>query len=128
MITKYIDVGDNKWGVIVCYDYNLLDFDDMWAIMRSFGLSGAKADDSLRILSELNTGMAISNEDLRMSVIFIGDVVNESEWWSTLNHELLHVGNAIINYYDEDFDGEPAAYLQGYLMKSVVEKVAYPCY
>lgn len=128
MKTKYIDIGDGRWGLIICYDFGLSDYDDMWAIMRSFNMSNKGANEALIILNEPNTGMAVSNYDIRMSVIFISEATSASEWWNTVNHELLHVGTAIIDYYNEDFEGEPAAYLQGYLMKKVVEEIGYPCY
>lgn len=128
MITTYIDVGDGKWGVLLCYNYYYVDKKDMWAIMRSLGLSNKKSNDALDVLSHPNSGMTVSNYDIRMSAVFISDTTSESEWWSTVNHELLHVGSAIIDYYGEEFDGEPAAYLQGYLMKMVVEKIGSPCY
>ena len=127
METKYIDV-DGHWGVIVCYDYDFRDYDDIWAICRSFGLSNRKTDEAIKVLSSPNSGMTISNYDIRMSVVFISDTTNDSEWWSTCVHELKHVTDAIIDYYGEDEIGEPAAYLDGFLMKRVVEEIASPCY
>lgn len=127
MTTKYIDVGNGKWGVLLCFDYYLLDYDDMWAIMRAFGMSNRKANEALKVLGSLNSGMTISNDSIRMSAVFISDTTSEGEWWNTLNHELLHVVTAIIDYYGEPYYGEPAAYLQGYLMKKIVEKVGSPC-
>lgn len=128
MTTTYLEVGDNKWGIIVCYDYTEEDHKDMWSIMRSFGVPGLKAKEALRILSAVNTGMAVSNEDLRMSAIFISDATNESEWWSSLTHELYHVANAIIDYYGEEYDGEPAAYLYGELVRMAVSEISSPCF
>ena len=127
METKYIDV-DGYWGVIVCYDYGFNDYDDIWSICRSFGLSNKKTNKALRVLSEMNTGMTISNYDIRMSVVFISKATSESEWWSTCIHELKHVTDAIIDYYDKDWDGEPSAYLNGFLMKRVVEEITEPCW
>ena len=43
MENKYIDVG-NKWGVVVNYGYDLMDYDEMCAIMRSFGLTSKNAN------------------------------------------------------------------------------------
>jgi len=127
MENVYLDV-DSRWGIIVCYNFNTLDFDDMWAIMRSFGLSNKNANKALRILSFYNTGMTISKPDIRMSVIFISKATCPSEWYSTAIHELKHSADAIIRYYDVEWDGEDAAYLTGYLTKQLVEKVADPCY
>lgn len=125
MESVYLDV-DSRWGIIVCYNYDILDFDDMWAIMRSFGLSDKNANKSLRILSSYNTGMTISNPDIRMSAIFISKATRPSEWWSTCLHEIRHAAQAIIEYYGADW-GEDDAYLTGFLTKQVVEKIAEPC-
>ena len=127
MENKYIDVG-KKWGVVVNYDYDLMDYDEMWAIMRSFGLTSKNANKSLKILSNYNTGMAITNDDLKMSTIFISKASTPSEWWNTAIHELKHVADAIISYYDVEWDSEDAAYLTGYMTKKLVESVCEPCY
>lgn len=127
MKTAYLDV-DKRWGVVVIYNYNTMDFDDMWAIMRSFGLVDKSINHALRILSSYNTGMAVSSDELRMSVIFISKATSPSEWYSTAIHELKHVADAIISYYDVDWDGEDAAYLTGFLTKQLVEEVGEPCY
>ena len=127
MENKYIDVG-KKWGVVVNYDYDLMDYDEMWAIMRSFGLTSKNANKALKILSNYNTGMTITNDDLKMSTIFISKASTPSEWWNTAIHELKHVADAIISYYDVEWDSEDAAYLTGYMTKQLVESVGEPCY
>ena len=127
METTYIDVPKKKWGVIVVYDYDFMDWDEMGAIMESFGMAEHDIKKSLRILSRYDTGMAISRTDLRMSVIFVSRATRPSEFWDTLNHELYHVNVAIIDYYGEPYDEEGAAYLQGYLMKQAVERIGTPC-
>ena len=127
MENKYIDVG-KKWGVVVNYDYDLMDYDEMWAIMRSFGLTSKNANKALKILSNYNTGMAITNDDIKMSTIFISKASTPSEWWNTAIHELKHVADAIISYYDVEWNSEDAAYLTGYMTKQLVESVCEPCY
>lgn len=125
METKYIDV-DGRWGVIVCYNYDEEDKQDMWSIMRSFNMTSQSANRAINILSNYNTGMAVSNDDIRMSAIFISKATSPSEWWSTCLHELRHAAQAIIEYYDADW-GEDDAYLTGFLTKQVVEKIGEPC-
>ena len=127
METKYFEVGDNAWGFILCYDFDYSDSDDIWAICRSFGLSDDKANEAVEVLADMNTGMTVSNCDIRMSVVFIGEATDESQWWSTVAHELWHVATAIIDYYGEDYWKEPAAYLYGELMRMVVSRIAEPC-
>lgn len=125
METAYLDV-DKRWGIVVCYDYDERDYADLRAIMRSFGMSRLDANRALDILSSYNTGMSVSNEDLRMSAIFISKATSPSEWWSSCLHELRHAAQAIIEYYGADW-GEDDAYLTGFLTKQVVEKIAEPC-
>lgn len=128
METTYIDV-DNKWGIVVVYDYDVdYEANDLWAIMRSFGMAKKNANRALGILSSYNTGMSISNDDLRMSAIFISKATSNSEFWSTAIHEIKHVADSIITYYGVDWNGEDAAYLTGYLTKEMVEKLGNPCY
>ena len=130
MVTKYLDVPREKWGIVVVIDYDVdYEYRDIKAIMMSFGiLDESKIEKSMRILSEPNTGMTISNTDLCMSVIFISDATSTSEWWDTSLHELYHVSNAIIDYYGVPYESEDAAYLMGYLTKEFIEKVGNPCY
>ena len=130
METKYLDVPNQKWGIVVVLDYDVdFDYRDLRAIMMSFGLLDEnKIEKSMNILSEPNTGMTITNIDLCMSVIFISNATDSSEWWDTALHELYHVSNAIIDYYGVPYESEDAAYLMGYLTKEFIEKVGFPCY
>lgn len=130
MVTKYLDVPNRKWGVVVVLDYNVdFEYRDLRAIMMSFGLLDEyKIEKSMKILSKPNTGMTISNNDLCMSVIFISDATNASEWWDTALHEIYHVSNSIIDYYGVPYESEDAAYLMGYLTKEFIEQVGEPCY
>ena len=128
MKTVYLDIPYKNWGVVVVYDYDVRDeYVELMAVMRSFGLPHYKARQAMNILSAYNTGMTISVDELKMSVIFIGKATTPSEWWSTAFHELKHSADAIISYYDVDWDGEDAAYLTGYLTKQLVEQIANPC-
>ena len=126
MESCYIDIN-KKWGLVVNYNYDQRDYRDMWAQMRSLGLNDKSAKRALDILSNYNTGMAVSNEDLRMSVIFISRATDSGEWWSTAIHEVKHVADAIIDYYGKEYDGEDAAYLTGFIVKRLVEEIGEPC-
>lgn len=128
MKTEYIDV-DGKWGIVVVYDYDVDDeYNELFAIMRSFRMNMRRVNKSLRILSTPNSGMAVSLDDLKMSAIFVSNATSTSEWWSTIAHELHHVSTAIIDYYNEPYYGEGDAYLHGYLLQRVVEQIAKPCF
>ena len=129
METSYIDVPDSKWGVVVVMDYDVdYDYRDMRAIMMSFGLNDEKVEHAMSVLCNPNTGMAISNDELRMSAIFISNATSPSEFWDTVVHELKHVSDAILDYYGVWHESEDAAYLTGHLTKEFIENVGEPCY
>lgn len=127
MVTKYLEVGDNDWGILVNFDFDESDHDDIFAALQSFGMNRRNINKALRILSNYNTGMAVSSDGLRMTTIYIGNATSPSQFWSTLNHELYHATTAIIDYYGEKYDQEPAAYLHGELMRLAVEEIGEPC-
>lgn len=127
MVTEYLQVGDNDWGILVNFDFDESDHDDISATLQSFGMNRRNINKALRILSNVNTGMAVSNDDLRMTTIYVGRATSPSQFWSTLNHELYHATTAIIDFYREPYDQEPAAYLQGELMRLAVEEIGEPC-
>lgn len=126
MKKDYIDV-DGKWGILLIYDYDDRDSDEMSAIMESFEMKERDINKSLRILSTYNSGMAVSSLGTKMTAVFISEATSDSEWWSTLAHELKHASDAILDYYGEELYGEPAAYTTGYLMRKAVEILCAPC-
>ena len=85
------------------------------------------AERATRILSYYNTGMAVSNEALKMSAIYIGKATNASQFWDSCVHEISHVVTAIIDAYDVPYYSEDAAYLSGFLMRQLVEAIGEPC-
>lgn len=127
MKTCFVDV-DGKWGIILVWDFDFMDSDELAAMMDSFGLDDMDIRKSIRILFEGNSAMTVSRSGIRMSIVFIGPVSSNSQFWNSLSHELNHVNNAIIDYYNEPYDSEPTAYLNGYLFQRVVEEIAPPCY
>lgn len=129
MKQAYLKFPHNEWGVVVVYDFDtVFEHKVLVEQMRSFGMSIRNAEKALRILSNYNTGMAVSNETLKMSAIYIGDATSTSQFWDTCAHELAHVVTAIIDAYDVDYRSEDAAYLSGFLMRQLVEEIGEPCY
>jgi len=129
MKQSYLRFPNNEWGIVVCYDFDVEhEYEEMYEQLRSFGMSPYNIRKSLRILSNYNTGMAVSNDILRMSAIYISKATSMSEWWDSAQHELAHVVVAIIDHYDVPYYSEDAAYLTGFLTKQLVELVGEPCY
>lgn len=121
MKTAYIDV-DGYWGVVIVYNYDKSDAYDLEQIMKSFNMKGWKIEEAMKVLMQRNTGMTITRNDIRMSIVFISNATSKAEWFDTLSHEFQHVCVHIIDYYDEPYDMEGAAYLQGFLMRRAIEE------
>ena len=126
MVTSYIDI-DGKWGVLISYDFDMLDWDDISSVLYSFGLNERKIQRAIRVLSTPNSGLSVSNDDIRMTAIYIGKSTSTAQFWNYVAHELKHASDAIIDYYGEPLNGESSAYTIGYLMQRVVEDIAIPC-
>ena len=128
MKSEYIDVK-GKWGIVVCYDLMRKDVREMRAFMEAVGLKNDEADEALRmLLYKKNTGMCITNMDLKMSLVFVSEADSEDQWWDTMAHEVLdHAKVAILDYYHVPLRGEDSAWLTGYLMRKVVQLIAPPC-
>jgi len=128
MIQEYIEVPNRKWGIVVVLDFDVdEDYDELMAQFQSFGMTNKSAKRALNILFNYNTGMAISNDELRMSAIYISKATTPSEFWNTCIHELVHVSDAIVDYYGVEWGSESSAYLVGYLTKELVERIGEPC-
>ena len=113
MKTKYFDIGEEDWGIVLCYDYDYMDFDRIWAIIRAAGLTDEKAQAAMSVLSQTDTGMTLTSFGDMMSFLFISQSSSDEEWFNTLLHELKHVVEHICEFYRVDQKSEPAAYLQG---------------
>lgn len=118
MIERYIDI-DGYWGILLCFDYDRRDLPRMCSIMESFGLSEYKIIEAIGVLRHRNTGMSISDSGVTMSVMFISPATSLEEFEDTISHEVDHVQDAILKYYDVEHGGEPAAWTQGYITKRI---------
>ena len=73
MVTSYIDI-DGKWGVLISYDFDMLDWDDISSVLKTFGLNERNIQRAIRVLSTQNSGLSVSNDDIRMTAIYIGKI------------------------------------------------------
>lgn len=113
MRTEYFNIGDDDWGIVLCYDYDLLDYDRIWSIIRATGVSDEKAQYAMSVLSLPDTGMTLTSFSDMMSFLFVSRSSSDEQWFDTLIHELKHVVEHISEFYRVDPKSEPAAYLQG---------------
>lgn len=128
MKSEYIDVK-GKWGIVVCYDLMRKDVREMRALMESVGVEDEEIDGYLRmLLYHKNKGLCITNMELAMSLVFIGEATSEDQKWDTIAHEILdHAKIAILDFYHVPLRSEDSAWLTGFLMRKVVQLIAPPC-
>lgn len=128
MKSEYIDVK-GKWGIVVCYDLMRKDVREMRALMESVGVEDEEIDGYLRmLLYHKNKGLCITNMELAMSLVFIGEATSEDQRWDTIAHEILdHAKIAILDFYHVPLRSEDSAWLTGFLMRKVVQLIAPPC-
>ncbi|MCR5270542.1 MAG: hypothetical protein K6D91_05945 [Prevotella sp.] len=128
MKSEYINV-DGKWGVVFCHDLHMIDEYEMRQSMMSFGMRGRQIEDAIEILLyKENTGMCVSRDDIRMSLIFVGNGTSKEQYWDTVVHELYHAASSIIDYYGISDNEEDFAWTIGFLMRKAVELTSEPCH
>ena len=118
MKKHYIDI-EGYWGVIFLYDYDLMDMDEIAAILDSFGLSERKIRKAMPVLYGVNSGMTVSRADLTMSVIIISNATSMEQFFDTIAHEIDHVQDAVDMFYGVRQGSEDSAWLQGYIMRGI---------
>lgn len=122
MTKHYIDIV-KKWAVILAYDVDVADLDELASWLDALGCSRKDREKAIRIALGVNSGFTYSNSDLRMSLVVVSDATDESQWWDTLVHEVDHVQSAICDYYDVPLGSEAAAWTQGYIMRKMIDVV-----
>lgn len=113
MKTEFFNIGDDDWGIVLCYDYDVEDYGRLWSIIRAFGMPDDKAQAAMGVLGKPDTGMTITSMEDMMSVMLISRATSDAEWFDSLIHEVKHVVEHISEFYRVDPKSEPAAYLQG---------------
>lgn len=119
----YAEVGDNKWAFIFSYDIEDNDVNNITNWLRSLGANDNDIQRSQHIILGKNKGLTFSNDNLRMSVMCISNATSEEEWWNTVVHEIYHIQHTICSYYDIEPGQEECAYLQGELMRLIMQGI-----
>lgn len=124
MKKTYIEIPEESWGIIFCYDFNESDYRDIEVLCRSFGMNRRSINRSLNVLSTFNSGMTVSSDDLRMSAMFIGRATSKGQFLNTIVHETAHTASAITTFYNKPCSGEDFAYLSGFIFQRIMEEIA----
>lgn len=120
MYKHYLDIV-GKWAFVFAYNIGKEDFDEVGEWIEALGASRKEIKRTQRLLQTPNKGFTFSKESLRMSVVCIGNATSLEQWWDTLSHEIDHLQDAVMQYYDVSPGTEDAAWLQGYIMRLIVK-------
>ena len=120
MKKHYIDIV-GKWAFIFAYDIEEKNLGEVGDWLEALGAKQSEIRRAQKVLTRENTGLTFTSQRLRMSVVCIGHADSDAQWWDTVVHEMYHLENAIIHYYDVDHNSEDAAYLQGYIMRKIID-------
>lgn len=122
MYKHYLDIA-GKWAFVFAYNISEEDLDEIGAWIEALGAKPREIRRTKKLLRRLNTGFTFSSSSLRMSVMVIGGATSKQQWWDTLSHEVDHLQDAVMEYYDVDAGTEEAAWLQGYIMRLIVKSM-----
>lgn len=122
MIRDYLDI-DKHWGILAYYDVVQNDFSQLGPILREFGCPEWEIEKAYKTVGRTNKAFIFNAPWARMSIMVIGRVTYPSQFLNSLLHELDHLQDAIIEYYNVEHGTEEAAYLQGYLGQIAYEGI-----
>ena len=132
MITQYIGLGDNDWGILIYYGTSEEDVNDVYNALVALGCPRKDAKKATwQVTHKLNTGLSFTNTDLRMSLVCVSDATTADEFVNTAIHEAKHIQSHVCEYYRIKEDSETASYMIGYIvqrmykMLSIIRKEYY---
>ena len=117
MNTQYIELGNQGWYILVYYNADYSDRDELYKALSFLDCPVSTITKALKVLKRKNIGFTFTNSDYKMSIVCIGEASSRSQFVSTVVHEAKHVQSHICSFYDIDEDSEEAAYLIGYIAK-----------
>ena len=131
MIRQEIDV-DGWWRVTVLWLPWPEDLPEVTRAYEEVGCPWRELWYTRRLIrtGQMNKGYTYSNYQQRRSVTVIGRATDWAQLQDTVAHELRHVTDDVLRWYDVENTGEPPAYTQGYLarqMATVMKTMACPC-
>lgn len=127
MKTRYIDV-DGFWGILLCYDLDWDDEDELRSLMRSFGVSENETDYSIdTVLGHWNCACCVSSYGNTMSLVLIGPTTDKEQMIDSVMHEMDHVQDALSIFYGFPLGSEDAAYTMGYLGRTGMKAILPAC-
>ena len=124
MYKHYLDIA-GKWAFIFAYNIGEENFDEIGEWITALCAKPREIKRTKKLLRQLNKGFTFSSSGLRMSVMVIGGATSLEQWWDTVSHEVDHLQDTVMEYYDVVPGTEDAAWLQGYIMRLIVKALRH---
>lgn len=124
MYKHYLDIV-GKWAFVFAYNIKEEDLDEVGEWLKALGAKPREIRRAQHLLMKPNKGFTFSYSGLRMSVMAVGDATSLEQWWDTLDHEIDHLQDAVMEYYGVEPGTEDAAWLQGYIMRLIVKALRH---
>lgn len=123
MITQYIQLGEQDWGVLVYYNVSEEDFASVINSLEALDCTDDDVRAATKTLKKENTGFTYTNTDYKMTFVCIGHSSSIGQFVNTVVHEAKHVQSHICQYYGVEETSETAAYLIGHLVQQMYKMI-----
>lgn len=125
MVTQYIGLGDNDWGILVYYGTDEENVRDVYNALIALGCPKHEAyKATMAVTHHLNTGLTYSNPELKMSLVCVSDATSADQFVNTTIHEAKHIQSHVCEYFDVDEDSETASYMIGYIVQRMYKMLS----
>ena len=92
MIKKYIELGQDGWAIILCFNIEVSDSMEIRSLLKALGCPDKDIKKSIRIITHsVNSALTFSNTDLKMSLVCIGKTSSSEQLINSIVHEAKHV-------------------------------------
>ena len=113
MIKQYSRYNNYNWNIIVYYNVNADDKQDILEMLYYLHCTGTKAKTAVNLMSELNKGFTYTNHYTKTSFVCISETTSKDELINSIAHEAKHIMEHICVNYNIPLEGEISAYMLG---------------
>lgn len=117
MIKQKLVVGNNKWIVTILYTPLRGNKGEVIEMLSRLNcpIKDIKKIDKILTFNIKNTGFSYSNIPRKESIVAICTATSPAQYFNTAIHEIDHLQNDILSYYNVHGNSEDAAQLIGYI-------------
>lgn len=117
MNVKSLTIPIYDWNVIVCYNIQKEDKDELVNRLGVFNIPKDVIESSTCELNDVNSGTSITNSNYLFAVILYTQIYDESGFWKIIPHEIDHLVTRIAEYHNLEI--EARGYLTGYIYREL---------